>query len=44
MRVHVFELFSDPDAVAQSIVKLLGASAPAAVTEPIDIVPTALNS
>jgi hypothetical protein len=43
MRVHVFELFSDPDAVAQSIVKLLGASAPAAVTEPIDIVPAVLN-
>jgi hypothetical protein len=41
MRVHVFELFSDPDAVAQSIVKLLGTSAPAAVTEPIDIVPAA---
>ena len=44
MRVHVFELFSDPDAVAQSIVKLLGASAPAAVTEPIDILPTAPTS
>ena len=44
LRVHVFELFSDPDAVAQSIVTLLGARAPAAVTEPIDIVPTALNS
>jgi hypothetical protein len=44
MRVHVFELFSDPDAVAQSIVKLLGASAPAAVTEPIDLPPLAPNS
>jgi hypothetical protein len=42
--VHVFELFSDPDAVAESVVKLLGASAPAAVTEPIDIVPTISNA
>jgi hypothetical protein len=43
LRVHVFELFSDPDAVAQSVVKLLGASAPAAVTEQIDILPPAAN-
>jgi hypothetical protein len=44
LRVHVFELFSDPDAVAQSVVKLLGAAAPAPVTEPIDVVPVPLGS
>jgi very-short-patch-repair endonuclease len=38
LRVHSFELFSDPDAVADRIVVMLGASkAPA--TEPISIVP-----
>jgi hypothetical protein len=44
MRIHVFELFSDPDSVAQAVVKLLGANAPAAVTEPIGIVPSALQA
>jgi hypothetical protein len=40
LRVHVFELFSDPDAVAESVVKLLGATALPAVTEPIDLPPS----
>ena len=39
MRIHVFELFSDPDAVAQNVVNLLGANAPAAITEPIETQP-----
>jgi hypothetical protein len=38
-RVHVFELFSDPDAVAMKIVKLLGAEDATPVTEPISTVP-----
>ena len=37
LRVHVFELFSDPDAVARRIVTLLGAD-PQPVTEPIPVV------
>lgn len=37
LRVHLFELFSDPDAVARRIVSLLGADA-APVTEPIAVV------
>jgi len=37
LRVHAFELFSDPDAVATRIVAMVGADA-APVTEPIDIV------
>jgi hypothetical protein len=37
LRVHVFELFSDPDAVARRIVTLLGADAQP-VTEPIPVV------
>jgi hypothetical protein len=36
-RVHAFELFRDPDAVARRIVTLLGAD-PVAVTEPIPVV------
>jgi hypothetical protein len=39
LRVHVFELFSDPDAVAAGIVRMLGADEPAAITEPIQIIP-----
>ena len=42
MRVHAFELFSDPDAVAASIVSMLGADK-APVTEPIPIVMPAGN-
>jgi hypothetical protein len=37
LRVHAFELFSDPDAVARRIVTLLGAD-PSPVTEPIPVV------
>ncbi len=37
LRVHAFELFSEPDAVADRIVELLGATA-APITEPIAIV------
>jgi hypothetical protein len=38
LRVHAFELFSDPDAVAKKIVTLLGAD-PEPTTEPIAIIP-----
>ena len=38
LRVHAFELFSDPDAVAAKIAVMLGADA-APVTEPISIIP-----
>jgi hypothetical protein len=38
LRVHVFELFSDPDAVAGKIVRLLGAESATPKTEPIQIV------
>jgi len=39
LRVHSFELFSDPDAVAARIVTMLGADAPVSqATEPIPIV------
>jgi hypothetical protein len=37
MRVHSFELFSDPDAVADRVVAMLGAPA-APITEPIPII------
>jgi hypothetical protein len=37
LRVHVFELFSDPDAVAGTIVRMLGAETAAPNTEPIPI-------
>ena len=37
LRVHAFELFSDPDAVADRVVTLLGGN-PAPVTEPVSIV------
>jgi hypothetical protein len=40
LRVHVFELFSDPNAVAAKVVKLLGADDAAPITEPISIVST----
>jgi hypothetical protein len=39
LRVHVFELFSDPDAVAASVVTMLGAESATAVTEQIDMLP-----
>lgn len=38
VRVHAFELFSDPDAVASRIITMLGAD-PGPITEPIAIVP-----
>jgi hypothetical protein len=37
LRVHAFELFSDPDAVAARVATMLGADA-APITEPITIV------
>jgi hypothetical protein len=37
LRVHAFELFSDPDAVARRVVKLLGAEPPAQATQPIPV-------
>jgi hypothetical protein len=37
MRVHVFELFSDPEGVTANIVKLLGATSLPLPTEPMDI-------
>ena len=40
LRVHAFELFSDPDAVAAKVAHLLGVE-PHAVTEPIAVVPAA---
>jgi hypothetical protein len=40
LRVHAFQLFSDPDAVAATVAVMLGADA-APVTEPISIVPMA---
>jgi hypothetical protein len=41
LRVHVFELFSDPDAVARRISTLLAAD-PAPITEPIPVVAASL--
>ncbi len=40
MRVHVFELFSDPEGVAANVVKLLGATSLPLPTEPMDILPS----
>ncbi len=41
LRVHAFELFTEPDAVAGRIVEMLGIdSASGALTEPIDVVRT----
>jgi len=42
MRVHAFELFSDPDAVTRRIITMLGADAEP-VTEPIQIIPSAAS-
>ncbi|MGV8857774.1 DEAD/DEAH box helicase [Rhodoglobus sp.] len=39
LRVHAFELFSDPDQVADKVARMLGAE-PAPTTEPITIIPT----
>lgn len=39
LRVHAFDLFSDPDAVAARIVTMLGGDA-APVTEPIAVIPS----
>ncbi len=39
VRIHAFELFSDPDAVATRVALMLGVQ-PQAVTEPISVVPT----
>jgi hypothetical protein len=38
--VHLFDLFSDPDAVASTVVRMLGADDLLPVTEPIDMVTT----
>ena len=39
LRVHAFELFSDPDAVANRVASLLGvAEAPHLPTQPIPVV------
>lgn len=43
LRVHAFELFSDPDAVATRVALMLGVE-PQAVTEPISIVPNAADA
>ncbi|MCU1410058.1 MAG: family ATPase [Rhodoglobus sp.] len=43
LRVHAFELFSDPDAVAAKVAVMLGADA-APVTEPIAIIPVDASS
>jgi hypothetical protein len=40
LRVHLFDLFSDPDAVASTVVRMLGADDLLPVTEPIDMVTT----
>ena len=40
LRVHAFELFSDPDAVARRVVTMLGAD-PSPITEPIAVVAAA---
>jgi len=40
LRVHAFELFSEPDAVADRILRMLGATS-APETQPIPIVGTA---
>jgi hypothetical protein len=39
LRIHVFELFSDPDAVATRVVTLLGATSSQAPTQPMDALP-----
>ncbi|MGV8877047.1 MAG: AAA family ATPase [Rhodoglobus sp.] len=39
LRVHAFELFSDPEQVADKVARMLGAE-PAPTTEPITIIPT----
>ena len=39
LRVHAFQLFSDPEGVAARIATMLGAS-PDPITEPISIIPT----
>ncbi len=44
LRVHAFELFSEPDAVADRIVTMLGATSAAHDTQPIPIVGTAGSS
>jgi len=38
LRVHSFELFSDPDAVASRVITMLGADRTAQVTEPITVI------
>ncbi len=39
LRVHAFELFSDPDAVADNIARMLGLSE-APITQPVTVVPS----
>ena len=39
LRVHSFELFRDPDAVATKVVRLLGAESATPETQPIQIIP-----
>ena len=41
LRVHVFELFSDPEGVAANVITLLGATALPLPTEPMDFLPLA---
>jgi hypothetical protein len=43
LRIHAFELFSDPEAVAAKVAVMLGAD-PAPITEPITIIPSAATS
>jgi hypothetical protein len=40
LRVHAFELFSDPETVANRVVSMLGGD-PAPITEPIPVVSNA---
>jgi hypothetical protein len=44
LRVHAFELFGDPDAVASRVVAMLGADDAAPVTQPIPIISAAASA
>jgi hypothetical protein len=43
LRVHAFELFSDPEAVAAKVAVMLGADA-SPITEPISVIPAPANA
>ena len=43
LRVHAFELFSDPEAVAAKVAVMLGAD-PSPITEPIAVIPAPANA